>query len=153
MRFFSVRYRTETAAAGINIALMRCVPRLVVLLAFSIGAGSIPAAAVAAASVYDQSAAAIRTEYRKRVAECRKPSTASRASCVKLARIHAQAALEKTYEAAMAGAKAEYAGATAKCRQIKRTEHRHCMKSATAEHRMALGRAEEIRSAPLAMGP
>ena len=148
-----MRHRTDAVGLRAMMAGMRFLPRLLVLVAFSMGTGGAPLAAVAAASVYDQSAASIRTEYRKRVAECRKPSTASRASCVKLARIHAQAALEKTYEAAMAGAKAEYAGATAKCRQVKRTEHRHCMKSATAEHRMALGRAEEIRSAPLAMGP
>jgi hypothetical protein len=31
-------------------------------------------------------------------------------------------------------------------------EHHRCLKAARAERAMALGRAEEIRSAPLAMG-
>jgi hypothetical protein len=104
------------------------------------------------ASAYDATAAATRSEYRKKVAHCKTLSGAARLNCMKAAKAQARAALGHTYVDAVAAAKAAYASAYARCRPLNRAEHHRCLKAARAERAMALGRAEEIRSAPLAMG-
>ena len=122
-------------------------------LAASIGACLISLHADAvAASAYDATAAATRSEYSARVAQCKKLSGAARSNCMKAAKAQARAVLGHTYADAVSAAKAAYASAAAKCKPMNRIEHRRCLKAAKAERTMALGRAEEIRSAPLAMG-
>jgi hypothetical protein len=71
---------------------------------------------------------------------------------MKTAKAQARAALGHTYADAVSAAKVAYAGAAAKCKPMNGIEHHRCLKAARAERAMALGRAEEIRSAPLAMG-
>ena len=104
------------------------------------------------ASAYDATAAATRSEYRARIAHCKRLAGAARVNCMKAAKAQARAALGRTYADAVAAAKAAYASAFAKCRPLNRAEHHRCLRAAKAERAMALGRAEEIRSAPLAMG-
>lgn len=105
----------------------------------------------AGSTAYDEAAAAARTEYRNNVAKCRGTPGGGR-NCIKLAKTAAQARLSGTYSDAVAGAKAAYASTAARCRSMSTGQHRRCMKTARAERAMALGKAEEIRSAPLAMG-
>jgi len=122
-------------------------------LAAAIGAWLAPLhASAATASAYDAYAAATRAEFSARVAHCRKLSGAARLNCTKAAKAQARAALGHTYSDAVAAAKAAYASASARCKPMNHAEHHRCLKAARAEREMSLGRAEEIRSAPLAMG-
>ena len=108
--------------------------------------------ATAGAAAYDKEAAATRVRYADSATKCRNLSVRARANCLKLAKEGAHAALNRTYGEAGADAKAAYARSTARCKAIPGPERRRCLRSARAEREMALGKAEEIRSAPLAMG-
>ncbi len=75
-----------------------------------------------------------------------------RVNCTKAARAGAHAALDRTYSDAVAGAKANYSRTAAYCKTMPGAERRRCLRAAKTERAIALGKAEEIRSAPLAMG-
>ena len=77
----------------------------------------------------------------------------ARANCAHDARAAARTTLARTYNEALAAAKSDYASDARRCKRIKSSDRRGCLAAAREEYRMALGRAEEIRSAPLAMGP
>ena len=109
--------------------------------------------AFAAENPYDRAAAAARTQYKVNAAKCRDPDPEARAACLKLAKAGAHAALSRTYGDAVASAKAVYARSSARCKPMSVAERRRCLHIARAERNIALGKAEEIRSAPLAMGP
>lgn len=109
--------------------------------------------ALAAENLYDRAAAAARMQYKDNAAKCRDPNPEARATCIKLAKAGAHAALSRTYGDAVASAKATYVRASARCKPMSVTERRRCLRIARAERTIALGKAEEIRSAPLAMGP
>jgi hypothetical protein len=107
----------------------------------------------AAESAYDKAAAGARARYTYNAAKCRNLDPAPRASCIKLAKAGAYAALNKTYSDAISAARTTYARTTARCKALPGAERRRCLRVARSEREMALGKAEEIRSAPLAMGP
>lgn len=107
---------------------------------------------VAAESTYDSAAAATRAEYAANAAKCRSLTGGARINCMKLAKAGAHAALSRTYGDAVEGAKAAHARTASKCKAMNGGERRRCIKAARAERAMALGKAEEIRGAPLAMG-
>ena len=110
------------------------------------------APAFTAESAYDKVAAATRMQYSNNAVKCRSTKAEQRAVCMKLARAGAHAALDRTYGDAVAGAKANYARTAARCKTMPGAERRRCLRAARAERAIALGKAEEIRSAPLAMG-
>jgi hypothetical protein len=107
----------------------------------------------AAETAYDKAAAAARARYTDNASKCRNLDAAARASCIKVARAGARAALNRTYSDAIAAAKTTYARTAARCKALPGGERRRCLGTARSEREMALGKAEEIRSAPLAMGP
>ena len=107
----------------------------------------------AAETAYDKAAAAARARYADNAAKCRKLEPGPRASCMKLAKAGAHAALDKTYSDAITAAKTTYARTAARCKALPGAERRRCLRIARSEREIALGKAEEIRSAPLAMGP
>lgn len=111
------------------------------------------APAFAAENAYDKAAAAARARYADNASKCRKLEPAARASCIKIAKAGARAALSKTYSDAVTAAKTSYARNAARCKAIPGVERRRCLRMARSQREIALGKAEEIRSAPLAMGP
>jgi hypothetical protein len=108
---------------------------------------------LAAENLYDRAAAAARAQFKENAAKCRSPNPEARAACLKLAKAGAHASLDRTYNEAIASAKATYARSSARCKPLGANERRRCLRIARAERNIALGKAEEIRSAPLAMGP
>ncbi len=107
--------------------------------------------ATGAAAVYDKEAAATRARYTENAKKCRKLAPAARAACLELERVGAHAALNRTYDEALVDANAAYARTTARCKTLPGPERRRCLRAARGERSTAIGKAEEIRSAPLAM--
>lgn len=108
--------------------------------------------APAAPTAYDKAAAAARTQYAANAAKCRKHPAVERQNCLKLAKEGARASLAGTYSDAVASAHAAYARTVKRCKTQPSTDRRRCLRNALNERSIALGKAEEIRSAPLAMG-
>lgn len=107
----------------------------------------------AAETAYDKAAAAARARYTDNAAKCRGLDPAPRANCIKLAKAGAYAALNKTYGDAITAARTTYTRTASRCKALPGAERRRCLRIARSEREMALGKAEEIRSAPLAMVP